>query len=100
MTRGGRLVQGTEPLGGSWFDVDRSLRLYEEVYSYRGLRDRDIWPDRSTLNIPLQFWAMALQVADAAEVAGRNPAIVAGLREDAAAFRVVAQGGIALAAGL
>jgi len=100
MTRGGRLVQGTEPLGGSWFDVERSLRLYDEVYSYRGLRDRAIWPDRSTLSIPLQFWAMALQLADAAEVAGEDPETVARIRDDADAFRVVAQGGTALAAGI
>jgi hypothetical protein len=96
----GGLVQGSEALGASWFDLDRSLRLYEEVYSYRGLRDRAIWPDRSTHNIPMQFYVLALLLADAAEVGGRDAETVAGLREDAIAFRIVAEGGVAVAAGL
>jgi hypothetical protein len=97
LDRGGRYVRGTERMGGSWFDVDRSLELYGQVYSFRGLRDRAIWQDRSTLNIPLQFYALALVLADAAEVAGRDEATVSSLRDDAAAFRVVSQGGVALA---
>jgi hypothetical protein len=96
----GGLVQGSEALRASWFDLDRSLRLYEEVYSYRGLRDRAIWPDRSTRNIPMQFYVLALLLADAAEVGGRDAETVAGLREDAIAFRIVAEGGVAVAAGL
>lgn len=99
MARAG-LVRGSESLGGSWFDLDRSLRLYEEVYLFRGLRDRMIWPDRSTSNIPMQFYVLALLLADAAEAAGRDAATVAALREDALAFRIVAEGGVAVAAGL
>ena len=30
-------------LGGERFDVARSLALYDQVYSYRGLRDRSLW---------------------------------------------------------
>jgi hypothetical protein len=100
MTRSGLLVQGTEPLGGGWFDVERSLRLYNDVYSYRGIRDRAIWQDRSTLNIPLQFYALALLLADAAEVAEVDQATVSRLRDDAEGFRAVSRGGVALATGV
>jgi hypothetical protein len=99
MARGG-LVRGSESHGSVWFDLERSLRLYEEVYLFRGLRDRMIWPDRSTLNIPMQFYVLALLLADAAEVAGRDAETVSRLREDALAFRIVAEGGIAVAADL
>ena len=74
-------VQGSADYGRTWFDLDRSLELYENVYEYRGIRDRAIWPDRSTLNIPGQYFAMALQLADAARVAGRDAELVRRLEE-------------------
>ena len=86
-------VQGSAEYGGYWLDLDRSLELYEDVYQYRGIRDRDIWQDRSTLNIPWQYFAMAMQLADAAKVAGRDAELVRRLEEDALNFQVVAQGG-------
>jgi hypothetical protein len=91
------LVQGSAPYGGNWFFLDRSLRLYEEVYRFRGIRDRPIWQDRSTFNIPLQFYAMALQLADVAEQDGRDAELLERLRVDAVRFRAVAEGGLALA---
>jgi len=91
------LVQGSEAYGGSWFDLGRSLRLWDEVYSYRGLRDRPIWQDRSTFNIPTQYYATAVLLADAAEVAGSEAALVERLRDDALAFQIVSDGGTALA---
>ncbi|MDZ7780500.1 MAG: DUF2723 domain-containing protein [Gemmatimonadota bacterium] len=87
------LVRGRESYGGEWFDLDRSLTLYRDVYRFRGIRDRAIWQDRSTLNIPWQYYALAVQLADVAESAGRDEALVAELEEDAAAFRLVAEGG-------
>jgi hypothetical protein len=99
MAEGG-LVQGSEAYGGTWFDLERSLRLYDGVYLYRGIRDRVLWPDASTLNIPLQYYALALLLADAAEVAGGEPDAISRLRDDAAAFRVVADGGTAVSAEL
>jgi hypothetical protein len=90
-------VKGSDPYGGVWFDLDRSLRLYDEVYMYRGIRDRPIWQDRSTVNIPLQYYAMALQLADALEQAGGPPAVSERLRVDSAMFRRVADGGLRLA---
>lgn len=93
------LVQGSESLGGGWFNLERSMRLLDEVYSYRGIRDRPIWQDRSTLNIPAQYYALALLMADAHEASGGDQETVTRLREDALAFRRVADGGTALAAG-
>jgi hypothetical protein len=94
------LVQGSEPYGSGWFELDRSLGLYRDVYLFRGLRDRAVWADRSTLNIPLQYYVLALQLADAAEVGGRSPELVAALREDAMAFQIVGQGGTGGTPGL
>jgi hypothetical protein len=93
------LVQGSEPYGGTWFDMERSLRLWDEVYMYRGLRDRPIWPDRSAVNIPAQFYTTALLLADAAQAAGREMPLVERLNDDALAFQIVADGGTALARG-
>jgi hypothetical protein len=87
------LVQGSAEYGGDWFDLERSLRLYTEVYSYRGIRGRPIWQDRSTLNIPMQYYAMAMLLSDAAAVGGAGPDVVARLRSDAVDFQIVSQGG-------
>jgi hypothetical protein len=88
------LVQGTAPYGSDWFDLEHSLRLYDEVYSFRGLRDRAIWQDRSTLMMPWQFYILALQLSDAATVAGLDESLVARLQADAADLQLVAQGGL------
>jgi len=87
------LVQGTPEYGGNWFDVEHSLRLYDEVYEFRGLREREIWQDRSTLMMPWQFYVMALQLSDVAAVSGREADVVQRLQADAQAFQLVAEGG-------
>jgi hypothetical protein len=87
-------VQVSAEYGGIWFDIDRSLELYEDVYQYRSIRDRPIWQDRSTLNIPWQYFAMAMQLADAARIAGRDAELVRRLEEDSLNFQIVAQGGV------
>jgi hypothetical protein len=87
------LTQGSPPYGGVWFDVERSLRLYRDVYRYRSLRDRDVWADRATLNIPWHYYALALQLSDVARLRGEPDSVVAGLEADAVDFSVVAQGG-------
>ena len=92
------LVQGSPDYGGTWFHLERSLRLYDEIYSYRGIRDRPIWQDRSTLNIPMQYYAVALLLADVSAAVG-DEAAAARLREDALEFQIVADGGTALAPG-
>jgi hypothetical protein len=90
------LVQGSEDYGGTWFDLERSLRLYDEVYLYRGIRDRPIWQDRASVNIPMQYYALALLLGDAAAEVGQAEAATR-LRDDALAFQLVADGGTALA---
>jgi hypothetical protein len=87
------LVQGRPDYGAEWFDLDRSLTLYRDLYLYRGIRDRAIWSDRATLNIPWQYYALALQLSDVAELAGSDAALVAELEGDALDFQVVAMGG-------
>ena len=87
------LVQGSPPYGAEYFHLERSLRLYDEVYSYRGIKDREIWQDRATLNIPWHYYALALQLGDAARVAGREPELLERLSNDATRFQVLAGGG-------
>jgi hypothetical protein len=86
-------VQGRAEYGAEWFDLERSLELYRHVYRFRGIRDRDIWQDRSTLNIPWQYYALAAQLSDVAELAGRDAVEVEELRTEALEFQVVADGG-------
>ncbi len=88
------LVRGSEAYAAEYFDLARSLHLYDEVYAYRGIRDRRIWQDRATLNIPWHFYALAAQLADVARNAGMDPALVKRLENDAVAFRAVADGGV------
>ena len=87
------MIQGSPEYGGVWFDLEKSLKLYEEIYEYRGLRDRDIWADRSTTMMPFQFYVMALQLSDVAALDGRSPEFVQRLQDDAEAFQLVAAGG-------
>ena len=87
-------VQGTPEFGGVWFDLDHSLNLYDTVYQYRGIRNRSIWQDRSTLNIPWQYYALALQLSDVARNGGLPDEVVRRLEGDALEFQVVAEGGV------
>jgi hypothetical protein len=91
------LVQTSASVGGDWFDVGRSLTLMERVYSYRGFEDREIWADRSTLNIPWYFYATAVQMTDAvAKWEEGTQEQIQWLQEKADAFAVTAQGGRAV----
>jgi hypothetical protein len=87
-------TKGPPELGAERFDVDRSLALYDKVYLYRGLKDRALWPDRSTLNIPWQFYALSFQLADAVQRHEGGAAVVERLRADALNFQVTAEGGM------
>jgi hypothetical protein len=88
------LVQGRREYGAEWFDLDRSLTLYQDVYSFRGIKDRAIWQDRSTLNIPWQYFALAAQLSDVVDLTGRNGDLLTRLQEDALEFQAVAEGGV------
>lgn len=96
MARGG-LVQGSDSYGGLWFDLDRSLRLYQDVYRYRSIRDRPIWPDGAAVSIPLQYYAMALLLADVAHSTGQPADLVDRLQNDALSFQLVSEGGLEVA---
>ncbi len=67
------LVRVSPGLDGPWIDVARSLTLARDVYSYRGLKDREVWPDMPSTGIPLQFYFLFLKLADAhAQLGGRD----------------------------
>jgi hypothetical protein len=88
------LVKTSPAVGEDWFDVRRSLRLLEGVYSYRGFQDREVWTDRSTLNIPWYFYATAVQMSDAVgRWEGGTEEQILWLQEKADAFAITAQGG-------
>ncbi len=55
-----------DEFGSEWIDYDRTIRLVDDVYSYRGLLDRAVWQDDSVSNIPLQYYVMASVLAAAA----------------------------------
>ena len=88
------LVKGSAQYGAEWFQLERSLKLYQEVYGFRGLRDRTLWQDRSTLNIPWAYYALSTQLADVARIGGADPSVVTRLEDDARAFQLVSDGGI------
>ena len=86
-------------LGGGWIDVERSATLTGEVYSYRGLKDRAIWPDLPSANIPLQFQILFLQLADALAQLGGEDETAAGFLAEADSFGITAAGGSRRARG-
>jgi hypothetical protein len=91
-------VKLPDEYGGERFDVPRSIELYDNVYTYRGLKGRVLWPDRSTDNIPSQFYALALQLAEAVRRTGGSEELLARLDADAADFRTTSNGGALLTA--
>ena len=82
----------TQVPGIGWLDAPRTRQLVDEVYSYRGLRDREIWPDNATLNIPAQYYFLAGALSEAAATTGQMDEAqrYADMRNE---FLVVAQGG-------
>ena len=86
-------------LGGGWIDVERSATLTGEVYSYRGLKDRAIWPDLPSANIPLQFQILFLQLADALAQLGGEDETAGGFLAEADSFGITAAGGSRRARG-
>ena len=71
-------VEGSARMGGGWFDIERSMTLVRDVYRYRGLKDRELWQDRSTLSIPTLYQFLFVQLADVA--AYRSPVYRGGRR--------------------
>ena len=87
------IVQGTAPYGGEFFHVEKTLHLWDEVYSFRGLRDRDVWFDRATLNIPWHFYALSLQISDVLRNVPEHEGRRNEFAEASDAFAIVANGG-------
>ncbi|MBT8395984.1 MAG: DUF2723 domain-containing protein [Gemmatimonadetes bacterium] len=89
------LVQSSPGYGEDWFDVERTLALLNTAYSYRGLKDRLVWTDRSTLNIPWYFYLTAVQMADVlTRWDGATDEQVEALMLEAESFLVTARGGL------
>ena len=86
-------VEGSARMGGEWFDIERNMTLVHDVYRYRGLKDRELWQDRSTLTIPIQYQFLFVQLAEVAATDLRSTEEVAALAQDAASMRVTALGG-------
>ena len=86
-------VKSRPAMGGEWFDLERNMTLVRDVYRYRGIKDREIWQDRSTLSIPTQYQFWFVQLADVAATDLRSTEEDAALVEDAASMRVTAPGG-------
>ncbi|NNM32534.1 MAG: DUF2723 domain-containing protein [Gemmatimonadetes bacterium] len=82
----------TQVPGIGWLDVPRTRRLVDDVYTYRGIRERDVWADNATLNIPAQYYFMLGALSEAAARAGNMEEAqrYADMRDE---FLVVAQGG-------
>ncbi len=80
-------------LGGDWVDWERTQHLAENVFLYEGLRDREIWADRASLNIPWHYYFLYLTLADVADQRGLDEATVEAYGQEADAYQVVANGG-------
>ena len=86
-------VEGSARMGAEWFDVERTMTLVQDVYRYRGIKGREIWPDPSTLVIPGQFHLMFVQLVDIAAIEEWPVEEVGALAEEAATMRLTAMGG-------
>jgi hypothetical protein len=83
----------SESSRAEWIDFDRSLTLAREVFLYRGLENREVWADRASVNIPVHFYVLFVQLAEAAVGAGRDEVLAGELMDRADAFYVTSQGG-------
>ena len=89
----GRFVKADDALGGEWIDLERTRRLSSEVMMARSLRYRDIWADRTTLNIPYYYFHFSRLLFDSGSAAGLPADELARYRGDMEAFGVTMQGG-------
>ena len=89
----GRFVRADDALGGEWVDLERTRRLSSEVMMARSLRYRDIWTDRSTLNIPYYYFHFSRLLFQLGSAAGLPADELARYRDDMEAFGVTMRGG-------
>ena len=88
-----RFVKADDAVGGEWVDLERSRRFSNEVMMARSLRYRDIWTDRSTLNIPYYYFHFSRVLFQVASEAGLPAEEVARFRGDMEAFGITMRGG-------
>ncbi len=80
------VVQLPPEYGAARIDVPTSRALSEQVFQERSLGGREIWSDRATLNIPLQYYIMYLQLAEGMAQSGASSEVAQGMREKAETF--------------
>ena len=88
-----RFIKASDALGGEWVDLERTRRLSSEVMMARSLRYREIWADRSTLNIPYYYFQVSRLLFALGSAAGLPADEVARYRDDVEAFRITMRGG-------
>ena len=86
-------VKADDAVGGEWVDLERSRRISNEVMMARSLRYRDIWADRSTLNIPYYYFHFSRLLFQLGSAAGLPAEEVARFRSDMEAFGITMRGG-------
>jgi hypothetical protein len=86
------IVKASPEMGGEWFDYDRSMKLYNEVYDFRGFKDRKVWPDHAN-SVPMQYYALAMQLSDVAAKKAAPDSQLRQLESDAQDFLATAVSG-------
>lgn len=86
------IVPIPERAGTGSVDVDTSLRLVDEVFMSRSLGDRTIWPDRATINIPLQYYIFYAQLTEGLAAMGADGELVERARALSESFLATYQG--------
>ena len=87
------VVQLPPEYGRGRVDVPTTRALTEQVLQERSLGGREIWSDRATLNIPLQYYIMYLQMAEGMAMLGASPEEVQAARDRAQEFLDTYEGG-------
>lgn len=79
---------GVVPLSSSRgsIDIPTTRTLTDQVFRERSLANREIWADRATLNIPLQYWIMYVQLAEGMRRLGFGEEEVRAMEEKAQGF--------------
>ena len=80
--------------GPEWINLEHSLDLYRNVYSFRGLRDREVWHDRA-VSVVWQFYFAVSAMGRAVQLTGGDQALQDSLFADRDHFRALGETGFA-----
>ena len=90
------LPEGVVPIperaGTGSVDLTTSLRLVDDVFMNRSLANREIWPDRATMNIPLQYYIFYAQLAEGLASTGADADTLQRVRELSESFLATYEG--------